>query len=152
MDLYELIAAVIAICGLGLLIKVLVILYFYKVVIKNWMITTGEVLKAEVVYYKSKTDADTEGWKHRVSYKYVVDGKEYFGNRITKNLGYLSPSKILTGGVKFNEGQTIEVYYNPKKPYKAVLDNNFNYNSLFLIAVSLIAFYIASLISSKQIG
>lgn len=151
MDIYNLIASVLVIIGVGIIVKIFSILYFYKVTIKKWNKTEGKVLESEIIYFRSQTDADTEGWKHKVVYKYIVNHQEYIGNRISKNIGYLSPSKELSSGIEFSKGQIIDVYYNPEIPEKAVLDNKFNYISLFYITLSLIAFYIANLMWIGQI-
>lgn len=143
--LTNVIPIILIVVGLGIILNLLRIFFFYKYTIKKWNTTLGKIIKAEVIYFRSKIDSDTDGWKENIIYGYVVDGVEYKSNKLTKNIGHLSYSKEWVERSKRNlmMNDEILVYYNPEKHYDSLLDNKFNYKSLMLVIISLIAFYIA---------
>jgi Protein of unknown function (DUF3592) len=83
---------------------------------KHWPTTTGKILE-------SNLDGDSDGWFPHVRYAYTVNKKYYMHDRLyfydnnssskREALRHLSPYPI---------GQTVTIYYNPRKPEDSVLD------------------------------
>ena len=146
-----LISYALIIAGSGLILKLLYVFYFYSVTIKKWGKAEGTILDAGIEYFRSKTDSDTEGWKLKINYSYNVSGLDYNSNEITRNIGLLSPSKSIVkqNNKEYFKGQKIIVYYNKRNPQKSIIDGNFNYNSLILILLGLLSFYISHLIRNE---
>ena len=134
--------------GVSLIIKSLYICFFYIYIIKKWIKTEGKVFEVKTVYFKSKSDADTEGWKLNIKYEFYVDNVKYVSDRISKNIGLLSPKKEIAEYLSNNfiEGQKIDVFYDKNNPKKSIIENKINFNSLSLILVGLIAIYISYVI------
>lgn len=143
--LTNIVPIVLIMVGIGILFNLLRIFFFYTYTIKKWNITLGKIIESKVIYFRSKTDSDTEGWKENITYSYVVNNVQYKSNKLTKNIGHLSHSKewVEKTNRKLVTNDEILVYYNPKKHSESLLDNKFNYKSLLLILLSLISFYIA---------
>ncbi|MCG2612598.1 DUF3592 domain-containing protein [Flavobacterium sp. SM15] len=117
------------------------IVVFYFFTIKKWSEIEGTITSYETVYFRSKTDSDTEGWKEAVTYNFKVNMIEYQGNCITKNLNILFPFKEQAKQNNFKKGQKIQIYYNPKDPNQSVLENKFDLMSIILPFGVLIIFY-----------
>jgi hypothetical protein len=111
-------------------------IYFYFVTIKKWKTIEGSILKNDKVFFRSKIDSETEGWKDKIEYKYQINGIEYKNDEISKNLGILLPFKNQTSPLSndfYKVNQKITVFYNPDNPQQAIIDSKFNYFSLILI-------------------
>lgn len=144
-SIISIIPVLLLIVGLGIIFNLLRVYIFYSYTIKKWNCTIGKILKSEVTYFRSKIDSDTEGWKENIVYSYMVNGVKYESNTLTKNIGHLSHSKewVERTKRKLMVDNEILVYYNPKKHNESLIDNKFNYKSLLLIIISLIAFFTA---------
>ena len=97
----------------------------YQLRIRSWPRTPGQLLKADTRKFGGTklVPAETD-YINSVAYKYAVGGEDYFGKRFSPwvvvashNLKFLV-EKQLEG---FQEGQTVSVYYNPRKPAKSFL-------------------------------
>jgi hypothetical protein len=88
-----------------------------------WPTTQAEILESTVEEdrARSATGKANIAFVPFVSYRYVVDGKQYDGNRITvARAGYdfLDASNIRE---QFKEGEKIPVHYNPANPGDSIL-------------------------------
>ncbi|HEU4788640.1 MAG TPA: DUF3592 domain-containing protein [Flavobacterium sp.] len=102
------------------------IIIFYLVTIKKWVKTEATVVECEANWFRSKTDSDTEGWKEMIKYNYTVNSIEYESNCVTKNLDFLTPSKIYAKNYNFRKQQKIEIYYDPSNPKNGIIDSKLN--------------------------
>jgi Protein of unknown function (DUF3592) len=83
---------------------------------KRWLQTTGEMLESNV-------EEDSDGWRPRVRYSYVVQGKRYANERLYFHLSNSSTERAATKHLSpYPVGKTVPVYYNPRHPEDAVLD------------------------------
>jgi hypothetical protein len=150
MEIKNIISIILLIAGIGIILYLINIYLFYAITIKRWIKTEGEILESGVEYFRSKTDSDTEGWRQKVVYLYNIKGVDYKNDKITKNISILLPSE--SSALKSNSyfiGQKITVYYNKNNPKQSVIDPSFNYNSLVLILVSVIAFFVANYVKNE---
>jgi hypothetical protein len=140
--LIDIISLMILFAGIGIILNLLRIFYFYTFTIKKWGKIDGVILKSEVVYFRSDTDSETEGWKQEILYRYCVDEIWYESNIIGKNIGILLPSKtwVERNKSEIKVGEVIQVFYNPKNPSKSVIEDKFNYSSIFVVLISFLAF------------
>lgn len=150
MEIKNIISILLLIAGIGIIFNLINIYYFYTITFKKWLKVEGEILESGVEYFRSKTDSDTEGWRQKIVYLYNVNGIDYENDKITKNIRTLLPSEssALKNSNTYSVGQKITVYYNREKPNESIIDGAFNYNSLFLILVSIGAFVVASYIKN----
>lgn len=142
------ISLIILVSGIGLIFKAIYIYYFYTFLIKKWHKTDGTIISVKIEYFKSKTDADTEGWKTKIIYEYIVNNINYQNDRITNNIGFLSPSKTIAENCmnKYIKGQRVIVYFDKKKPENSVIDDSFNSNNYLLIIMGILSFLISYMI------
>lgn len=115
------------------------VVYFYVITIKHWKITEGIVLESSTQYYKSDDTLDNDGRKLRIVYTYQIDGVEFHSEKYSKNIGILKSFKDrvdISEAPKTN--QKVIVYYNPKNPQDAVLDNKFDYTNCIILIISIV--------------
>ena len=145
------ISIIIIIAGIGLIFKVLYVYYFYTVTLKKWSIVKGEILESGVEYFRSKTDSDTEGWRQKIVYTYDIEGVTYTNDKMTKNIGILLPSESSAkkNSVDYIVGQKVNIHYNKRNPQESIIDDSFNYSSLFLILISILSFFVANYIKNE---
>lgn len=148
MEAKDVISALFIYAGIGIILYVLYIYFFYTISIKKWIKTEGVILFSDIEYFRSKIDSDTEGWKQRIVYSYEVNGVSYTNDQISKNVNILLPSKTSVEN-NYKKGQKITVYYNFKNPKEAIVDYSFNYNNLFLLLFAIIAFLVAKYIKDE---
>jgi Protein of unknown function (DUF3592) len=131
------------ISGLGIIVMICRIFYFYKVTIKKWRTVEGEVIS----YGKIPPNSDTDtGWTDKMIYSYTVDGVIYESKEFTKNIRISFSSESEVELKNYRQGDMVTVYYNPNYPNypnKSVIDNKFSYYNLAYIIISIIAFAIA---------
>jgi hypothetical protein len=123
------------------------IIVFYLVTIKKWRKTEATIAECEVNWFRSKTDSDTEGWKEMIKYNYTVNSTEYESNCVTKNLGFLTPSKSFAKNYNFRKNQKIEIYYDPLNPKNGIIDSKLN---LFTIIIPIAFYFIIYLVLFKR--
>jgi hypothetical protein len=112
--------------------------YFYLVTIKKWQKAEAKIVECEIKWFRSETDADTEGWKEMIKYNYVVNSIKYENDCVTKNIGVLSPFKNIARKYNFIENQKIEIAFDPTNPKNSIIDTQLNY----LTVIIPIGFYI----------
>jgi hypothetical protein len=136
--------------GICLMFKALYVFCFYRIILKRWSQCDGEIAESRVEYFRSKVDADTEGWRQKVIYTFKVDGVRFTNDTITKKVGVLHPSKSFAEGssVSYKVGQKITVYYNKNNPKESIIDDSFNYTSLSLIIFGILSFFVANYVKN----
>ena len=108
--------------------------------IKSGKETRGTILTSELKEYTKKTQ---KVYQLKVSYEYIVDGKQYLSRRIFFGDILRADSRLVAEAqrLKYQPGTTVKVYYNPKKPKEALLEPGINniiywtlaFGSIFLI-------------------
>ena len=92
--------------------------------VKKWPSVKGVVVDSKVVSHLDSESNQTM-YAPAITYRYKVDGKEF----TCSNFGFVNVSyndgfeaeKIVKS---YPVGKEVTVYYNPKNPYKAVLNKN----------------------------
>ena len=75
----------------------------------------------------------------RISYVYLVGGKEYTGNVVFfSQYGTGGPSGVQEIVDRYPEGKRVSVYYDPQDPQLAVLERGLQWASLALIVIGFI--------------
>jgi len=97
------------------------VIFFHTITLRKWNSVEGVILDSEIIWFRSKTDSDTEGWKETVKYKYIVNAIEYENNCLTKNFGFLTPSKIFASEYSYKKYEKVVVIYKPLCPQNSVL-------------------------------
>ncbi len=89
-----------------------------------------------------------------VAYTYIIDGKEYKGNRISiyesfsysgssANAANKAAEKFLS---RYPVGSMVTVHYNPKNPSDAILETGFDFIGICMTAIGLILMIVAGFI------
>lgn len=73
----------------------------------------------------------------------MVNNVEYISTRFSENIEFIRPYENMVEVGEYTAGDTIIVYYNPKKPEKAVVDNKYSYHNLILLLFAIVAIVIA---------
>ena len=104
----------------------------------SWPTSEGIVTRSEV-----EQRSDNEGgrtYRPSIRYDYIVNGKQYTGNKYCFGVNCSSESqrakKIV---VEYHVGSTVKVYYSPSLPEKSVLVPGPN-NSIYFVILSSILF------------
>jgi len=102
----------------------------------QWPITEGLIVDS----HKVLEDIGTGRFSVRVTYKYSVKAKEYLNN--TPSLKQDTEMHNLASAEAFLDkypiGKTVEVYYNPKRPYTSVLETGLGDSTPWFVLVLLI--------------
>lgn len=96
----------------------------------RWPSTQGEIISSKSssktvtthhATYDENEDKVEERNFARITYKYAVGGKQYTGSRVS--IGEDMGNDDVRGRLdRYPKGRTVEVFYNPEKPGKAVLE------------------------------
>lgn len=88
----------------------------------KWIQVQGQMASAEI---ESFVDGDgDERYRPKVSYSYLIDGRQYYGDRFYRmDFSYSGPDTIEKDLQKFSPGSAITVYVNPADPTDSFLDN-----------------------------
>jgi hypothetical protein len=92
---------------------------------RNAEAATWPSVKGEIRYSATEEVRGDDDISHSaaVQYNYVVDGKPYVGNRILYgNTTFSNPRDAQKLCDKYPVGATVDVYYDPKKPSRCVLE------------------------------
>jgi len=98
----------------------------YQIKVTYWPGTKGELIDERIREFGHAYAPSDKDYAASVSYKYVVDGKEYVGKRlspwlfITNNNAKYILKKQLKLIFRLSDG-VVMVYYNPRKPNKSYL-------------------------------
>ena len=88
----------------------------------EWMTTNGEIIASQLV----RTTGVDGGSMHssRVSYRYTIDGQEYFGRRVRfgdqLELSWSAPARRIA--TKYPVGSSVLVHFDSEAPAESVLD------------------------------
>jgi hypothetical protein len=110
---------------------------------RRWPSVEGTVLESRV------DDAHLEFMKPVLRYRYAVDGRSYVGFRVAFS-GYGVSRRAMAALIRpYALGEQVRVYYNPRDPASAVLDNrgqsDWGYWLLFGLGFCVMAFYLSTL-------
>lgn len=109
----------------------------------HWPSVEGTVLESRV------DDAHLEFMKPVLRYQYTVDGRRYVGFRVAFS-GYGISRPSMAALIRpYPAGRTVRVFYDPRRPASAVLDNrarsDWVYWLLFGLGFCALATYLAGL-------
>lgn len=94
----------------------------------NWPTTPGVVIESDASGYKR-----VEAY---VSFRYLVDGVEYTGDRIRFGDRVMSKEAMLAVRTKYKKAAAVTVSYNPARPAVSVLEPGIHAgNFLYLLTV-----------------
>jgi hypothetical protein len=101
---------------------------------KTWPMAEGTIISSGIV-------EDDEGYKPEISFSYNVHGEDFTSN-IIQPLHLVSipidPKKTAERkAAKYFTGTTVNVYYKPDDPKKAVLEPGIVKDTFFLLAIAL---------------
>lgn len=85
----------------------------------DWPSTVGEVIHSKPQSFSTSYFTTHDA---RITYRYWVDGRKYVSSRVTpETLGFGSRREAVEVVERFPAGGPVKVYYDPKKPGRAVL-------------------------------
>jgi hypothetical protein len=96
----------------------------------RWPKTEGAVLESGVVTKLEHAVGERGSrryWTVTVRYRYVVDGKEFVGERLSSRPperrfdNDSPPAEFVRLAARYQPGATIDVYFNPRRPEEAFL-------------------------------
>ena len=92
---------------------------------RNWPSTTGTLISASVRSSRGSSSTSRR-YQVQLTYRYRVDGKSYTSNRYRLGDGptagdYTEREQARQEASRWEEGQEVEVYYDPDEPESAVL-------------------------------
>ncbi len=113
---------------------------------QTWVPAPGTVIRAETYSYTQWKDGiQHRYYAPRVTYRYMVNGRQYEGDRLNPaaqsawNRPGLAERKLQ----KYPEGASVTVYYNPKAPAESVLERYIT-NALLIWSLALGLFALAA--------
>jgi len=91
---------------------------------QKWLQAGGTIIMATVTSLgKSGSGKDDAGFTPSFQYRYIVDGKEYLGEKISQRIVVYRDEKSAQEFVKeFPAGQDVTVYYEKNNPSSALLE------------------------------
>jgi hypothetical protein len=117
------VGSVVGVVGLLLFVRG-VWLFLKSRATRSWPSVPGEVITA-MVERSVETDEDgtTTSYTPRTVYRYSVDGQQYTCDDVAVGSAPSYSSRTRAQNkLAYETGQKVTVYYNPKKPAKAVLE------------------------------
>lgn len=98
---------------------------------RGWEEADGEIIWSRV---KSKRDDDGTTYAVDLFYRYPANGREHRSNRYDVIGGSSSGSKGKREVVKaYPRGSSVKVYFDPEKPWRAVVKRDVGWEGLFLL-------------------
>jgi hypothetical protein len=98
---------------------------------QSWSPSSGAVVRSWVVESVEKNDdrATTRSFRPEVQYEYRVDGQTYTSERLHFGMieTFSSQREAAQALDNFPPGKAVTVYYDPVRPYEAVLDRNLSH-------------------------
>jgi len=91
---------------------------------QRWLPATGTIIMATVTSLgKSSSGKDDAGFTPSFQYRYIVDGREYLGEKISQRIVVYRDEKSAQEFVKeFPAGQDITIFYEKGNPSNALLE------------------------------
>lgn len=123
--------------------------YFTAERAQHWEKVTAEIVSAEVV--RLKYDDSRPLFTAKVLYKYVVDGVEYTGSRLS-----VSPPRSHSPGVvkqmlaPYSSGRTVIAQVNSNKPEQVFLTTDPDYYLMYMVAPALLLIALSLAIGQAQ--
>lgn len=98
----------------------------------NWPTVEGTIISSTLEHRVNTTSSGKGKWYYeaRVKYGYSVDGVGYESKRVSfKSASYQYKSEVIpsTQVRRYPANKTVEVYYNPEDPEKAVLETEITF-------------------------
>jgi hypothetical protein len=102
----------------------------------------GQITKSSVERERAIGDTEEEvQFRALVNYKFVVDGKDYVGERVAFGIGTSNRRSDARSIVdRYPVGRTVEVYYRPGHPNDAVLETRIGGFAIIALIVGAIIF------------
>jgi hypothetical protein len=99
---------------------------FRAVAALGWARAEGQILGAGTLGYTGRAGGGhgrTRMVRGAVSYRYAYEGREYVGDRLSFGtpIGLNPALASLAGASRYEAGQTVTVFVDPKEPSRAVL-------------------------------
>lgn len=108
------------------------VMYFYFVALKKWDNVPGEIVTSEIKY--KQDGSDDGGYGLHICYRYEVGSQTYQSDQFTKNMRVLANASWHEDkSKKYPIGKKVTVYYNPKKPQDSIIENQFDFETLYLV-------------------
>lgn len=102
----------------------------------GWPVVQGVITESEIEF---STDEDGDTWTPRVAYTYMVNGLSYENYTIKfGETSYGSERTALEVQARYPIGQTVDVYYDPADPDRAVLEPGISGGSYIVLVTGLI--------------
>ena len=98
----------------------------------RWPHTRGHVIESRV------DESNLETASPKVRYRYTVGHQEFIGWRVSYSGYGVSRQKMQAYIAAYPPGRTVEVYYDPARPERAVLDNRPSRDWLLWVIVGLL--------------
>lgn len=110
-------------------LAVCIVILFWKAYVQhfrlqNCVLVEAEIISTDMEYIEAKgTEALTEGYTPRISFRYEIDGQTYTNDWLTsmKVLPVRSKREVIKFLGDYPLGERVTVYYVPGKPEKAFL-------------------------------
>lgn len=103
----------------------------------KWLSVDGEVVHCRLKQGTAHAGESATGifYKPDVKYKYKIGGESYTGQRIDFGTTGATKDWAKKRAAEYQKGKTVTVYYNPKDPREAVLEQTVaeNPNILFFV-------------------
>lgn len=118
----------------------------------NWPAVEGVIISSSVEHRVNTTSSGKGKWYYeaRIKYDYNVDGVDYESKRVGfKSASYQYKSEVVPSTIvrRYPANRTVEVYYNPDDPEKAVLETEITFMTYiglligaFLVVLGVILF------------
>lgn len=112
---------------------------------KSWPKTTGTITLSEVESWMKEGNSQ---YSVRINYSYSVDGKKYNSSKVNTGGSYSgsSMSKAKEIVAKFNEGKTVDVFYDPEIPDSAALNPGIQGKDIAVASFSLLFFFVGMVV------
>jgi len=90
---------------------------------QDWPSVEGVILTSEVKTDLGKSNDVDPKYLAAITYRYVVEGYEYTGERVSfAGQTFLEKGKADSLVKRYNRGKRVKVYYDPKTPHVSVLE------------------------------
>jgi hypothetical protein len=113
-----------------------------------WPTTTGEIIQSSVYTYTDVYGDRT--YRGKVKYVYTVNQFETAGEHFTSERVGIDPippsdSRTIAEAslIRYPKGEIVDVYYNPNKPQKSMLEPGFSLSQLIYPVAGLLVLAVA---------
>jgi hypothetical protein len=113
-----------------------------------WPTTTGEIIISRVDTHMAVSGNRT--YRSRIEYAYAINQLENAGEYFTSERVGIDPvpssdSRAMAEArlVRYPKGKIVDVYYNPNRPQKSMLEPSFSFSKLIYPGVGLLVLAVA---------